>query len=839
MDSISIRGARTHNLRNVSVDLPRGRYVVFTGVSGSGKSSLAFDTLYAEGERRYVESLSPGARQLLERLPRADVDAIEGLPPAIAIGQDALAGGSVGARATVGTVSEVADHLRLLWARLGVPHCPEHGLALSQQSVASMTDRLLLEAKGRRVMLLAPVRRGRAFAPGEAAATVARFLSEGYRRFRADGAVEAFDEEPEKAWLADGAPHDLEVVADRLRVTDDARERIAGSLETVVGISDGRVVAADMDSDWRAEWSTKYACPRCDWTAGPLEPRSFSASSPRGACAVCSGSGRVEGDQTCPECGGTGLGELARCVRIAGRSYAEACGLPAGELLEFVRGLAFEGAGRAIAERVTPGLVSRLGCLCDLGLDYLAPARRADTLSGGEAQRIRLAAQIGSGLSGVLYVLDEPCSGLHPRDGERLIGELRRLRDRGNTLVVVEHDEAVIRSADRIVDLGPGAGEAGGRIVAQGSPEQIAADPDSVTGAYLSGRSRIEAPHPRFSAARSKWLRLTGACGRTLRDVTLAIPLGALTTVTGVSGSGKSTLVSDTLLPALSAILAGEEPAGRALPFGSVEGTELVDKVIAVDQSPIGRSPRANAATYTGVFTLMRELFAQTLTARERGYGPARFSFNARGGRCEACGGEGALRVSMQFLPDVFVTCDVCGGRRYNRETLECRWKGLSIADALDLSVDEARTFFAANAGIRRRLDALAETGLGYLRLGQSSATLSGGEAQRLKLAAELAREGTGRTLYILDEPTRGLHFADVEKLLRALRRLTALGNTVLVVEHDLSIAAASDWIVDMGPGGGGAGGRIVAEGTPAQVARNRASVTGPWLARRREEASR
>lgn len=925
MDAISIRGARTHNLKNISVDLPRGRYIVFTGVSGSGKSSLAFDTLYAEGERRYVESLSAYARQFLERLPRPEVDEIRGLPPAIAIDQKTTQGG---ARSTVGTATEVSDYLRLLFARTGDLYCPVHHLRLEVQSVAYMTDRLLVDAADKRLLILAPVKRQHVFEAQEARRLLDELQSEGYQRIRADGEVLSLDDADGEVW-ADGKPHDLEVVVDRLRVRPDARERIASSIENALSLADGRVIAQDMDSEWSAAFTSKYACPLCDFTAGELEPAHFSATNPRGACSACAGTGErisflpqavvadpaqsigsgalkgidpkrliaaaealgidvsvlwrdidaskqeallwgssetkalhppfpgaipelderwselpepeqaalqeVRAPQLCRECAGSGLGPIARNVwvgeRIAdGFTFVDASRMTLLSLRERLEGLKLTGNKQAIGEKLIAGAVPRLKCLESLGLGYLTIARRANTLSGGESQRIRLAGQIGSGLSGVLYVLDEPSIGLHPRDGDRLIRTLKDLRDLGNTVVIVEHDEDVMRAADWIVDLGPGAGKKGGRIVAVGTPDEIMQNPDSVTGPYLSHAKTVaqETVAKRFSAAKSEWLKLIGASGRTLKNVTLEIPVGALTVVTGISGSGKSTLITDTLLPAMAGLLNNAKTP--SLPFVRIEGSDLFDKVISVDQTPIGRTPRSNAATYTGLFTLIRDVFAQTLTARERGYDASRFSFNARGGRCEACSGDGLVRVEMQFLPDVFVTCDVCGGKRYNRETLECRWKGLSIADVLDLTVDEARAVFAQQPQIIRKLDTLADVGLGYIRLGQNAATFSGGEAQRVKLAAELARRDTGETLYILDEPTTGLHFEDTAKLLSALRRLTQLGNTVLVIEHDLAVAAAADWLIDMGPEGGDAGGEIVAAGTPRALIRNKKSITGPWL---------
>lgn len=906
-DRIEVRGARTHNLKNVSLDIPRDSLVVVTGPSGSGKSSLAFDTLYAEGERRYVESLSPRARQFLEQLPRADVDAIEGLPPAVAVGQ---AGGGLHPRSTVGTLTEADDHLRLLFARAGTACCPTHGLPLAAESVAAMTDRVLREFDGLRLVVTAPVARGRTFAEGEYGALVAKLLADGWTRVRIDGVTGTLDAPPAAGELADGRPHDVEVAVDRLRVRPDARERIAQSIETALELGGGIAGAADMDSERATALSSRNACPLCDFTAGELEPGLFSRFSRRGACPHCGGAGVVEAadparlvadsgkslaggalagrpfrevpegvdpeapwrelpetvraallertareidgfladagaaekralaeflhEAPCPACGGSGLGPVGRCVRVGtgedGVSLPELEALPASDLLERLKSLEFTDVARQIADRALAGVRARLECLVELGLGYLPLARAGRTLSGGELERIRLAAQLGSGLAGVLYVLDEPTTGLHPRDVERLIGVLRRLRAKGNTVLVVEHDRAVMEAADRLVDLGPGAGELGGRIVAEGSPAEVMADVRSITGAWLAGRAEGAAlPARKFSAARAPKLTLRGATGRNLRSVDLEIPVGGVTVLTGVSGSGKSTLAADTLAPALRAYIAGEPT--RGLPFASLEGAEAFDRVVCVDQSPIGRSARSNAATFTGAFTPIRELFAETLTARERGYGPARFSLSARGGRCEACAGEGAVRVPMQFLPDLSVVCEVCGGRRYNRETLECLWQGRSMADVLDMTVAEARELFAAHPQIVRRLDMLFEVGLGYVRLGQSTSTFSGGEAQRLKLAAELAGGAAARTLYLLDEPTTGLHFADVRRLIDVLRRLADDGGTVLVVEHDMLVAASADRVVDMGPGAGAEGGRIVASGTPAQVARSARSPTALWLA--------
>jgi excinuclease ABC subunit A len=936
MDFLRVRGARAHNLRGVDLDLPRGRLIVVTGLSGSGKSSLAFDTLYAEGQRRYVESLSTYARQFLPLMEKPDVDRIEGLSPAIAI-QQRSAGANP--RSTVGTVTEIHDYLRLLYARAGVAHCPDHPEApLAAHSVAQMVDDALARAPGSLLHVLAPVAEAPAgLEPGALAQRLQDLRARGFVRFRVDGAV--LDADGPGALPA--AARRVEVVVDRLRVQPSLRSRIADSIETALRVGEGRIVLLEPEAARETGFALRPACPHCGYLAPALEPRLFSFNNPQGACPACAGLGQVEffdpervvahpqssladgaiagwdarnrrnhavlvalaataeppvdlelpwerlpedfrrrvlhgapqpsgappaGDATsfagilpllerrwnetdsaperellaglrkrhaCPACGGTRLRREARFVFLVdgdGQRLAifDIEALPLLDAAARVRTLALDGARRAIALPIVGEIGARLQFLNDVGLGYLALDRAADSLSGGEAQRIRLASQIGAGLTGVLYVLDEPSIGLHQRDNQRLIATLQRLRALGNTVLVVEHDEEMIRAADHVVDMGPGAGVHGGAVVAQGTPAQVIADPHSLTGDYLAGRRRIEVPPARVRPG-AHWLRLRGATGNNLRGVDLALPVGCLVCVTGVSGSGKSTLILDTLARAVARQLHGArtDPA----PHVALEGLEHFDRIVEIDQAPIGRTPRSNPATYAGLFTTVRELFAGTVAARERGYGASRFSFNVAGGRCEECEGDGLIRVAMHFLPDIYVVCESCAGRRYNRETLEIRYKGLTIAEVLDLSVEQARAFFDAVPALARRLRTLAEVGLDYLRLGQSATTLSGGEAQRIKLAQELSKRETGRTLYVLDEPTTGLHFHDIALLLRVLHRLRDAGNTVVVIEHNLDVVKTADWVVDLGPEGGAAGGSIVAAGPPEAVAGARDSQTAPFLA--------
>ncbi|MCV2217487.1 excinuclease ABC subunit UvrA [Thauera sp. Sel9] len=934
MDEIRIRGARTHNLKNINIDLPRNRLTVITGLSGSGKSSLAFDTLYAEGQRRYVESLSAYARQFLQLMEKPDVDLIEGLSPAISIEQKAT---SHNPRSTVGTVTEIHDYLRLLYARAGTPHCPDHPEhALEAQSVAQMVDHVLALPAETRLMILAPVVAGR---KGEQADLFADLRAQGFVRVRVDGEVMELDAMPP---LEKGRRHNVEVVIDRLRVREDLRDRLAESFETALTHADGRAIAVEMDGGREHLFSARFACPVCSFALAELEPRLFSFNNPAGACPKCDGLGQVEffdparvvahpelslaagairgwdrrnqfyfqmltslaghygfdveaayetlpakvreivlhgsgkekiafrymadngrtvlkehpfegiipnlerrfretdsiavreeltkyrATQPCPSCKGSRLRSEARHVLIGGQALHEIGHLPLGECRDFFAGLKLEGARGQVADKIVKEIADRLSFLINVGLDYLSLDRSADTLSGGEAQRIRLASQIGSGLTGVLYVLDEPSIGLHQRDNDRLLATLGQLRDLGNTVIVVEHDEDAIRHADYLVDMGPGAGEHGGRIVAHGTPAEVIADPASVTGDYLSGRRSIAVPSRRTLPDETRMLRIVGARGNNLKNVDVALPLGLLTCVTGLSGSGKSTLINDTLAAAASRHLykSATEPA----PHDAIEGLEAFDKVINVDQSPIGRTPRSNPATYTGMLTPIRELFAGVPEARARGYGPGRFSFNVRGGRCEACQGDGLVKVEMHFLPDMYVPCDICHGKRYNRETLEIRYKGRSIQEVLEMTVEQALAFFAPVPAVARKLETLMDVGLGYIRLGQSATTLSGGEAQRVKLALELSKRDTGRTLYILDEPTTGLHFQDIELLLKVLHRLRDQGNTIVIIEHNLDVIKTADWIVDMGPEGGAGGGMVVACGSPETVAANPASHTGRYL---------
>ncbi|WP_297365745.1 excinuclease ABC subunit UvrA [Thauera sp.] len=936
MEQIRIRGARTHNLKNVSIDLPRNRLTVITGLSGSGKSSLAFDTLYAEGQRRYVESLSAYARQFLQLMEKPDVDLIEGLSPAIAIEQKAT---SHNPRSTVGTVTEIHDYLRLLYARAGTPHCPDHPEhALEAQSVAQMVDHVLALPEDTKLMVLAPVVAGR---KGEQNDLFAELRAQGFVRVRVDGEVMELDTMPA---LEKTRRHDVEVVIDRIKVRPDLRGRLAESFETALTHADGRAIALEMDAGRAHLFSARFACPVCSFALAELEPRLFSFNNPAGACPQCDGLGEVDffdparvvahpelslaagairgwdrrnqfyfqmlaslaahyafdidtpwealpapireivlegsgrtkiafrymadngrmvlkehpfegilpnlerrlretdavavreelakyrATRPCPGCHGTRLRTEARHVLVGGRALHEVGRLPLAQCRDFFAGLQLCGARAQVAERIVREIADRLSFLIDVGLDYLSLDRSADTLSGGEAQRIRLASQIGSGLTGVMYVLDEPSIGLHQRDNDRLLATLARLRDLGNTVIVVEHDEDAIRGADYLVDMGPGAGEHGGHIVAHGTPAEVMAAPQSVTADYLSGRRRIVVPAQRRPPDPERQLCIRGARGNNLKAVDVTLPVGLFICVTGVSGSGKSTLINDTLAKAAAQALNGAatEPAGH----DAIEGLSHFDKLIDVNQAPIGRTPRSNPATYTGMLTPIRELFAGVPEARARGYGPGRFSFNVRGGRCEACQGDGLVKVEMHFLPDMYVPCDVCHGRRYNRETLEIRYKGRTIDEVLGMTVEQAHEFFAAVPTVARKLETLLEVGLGYIRLGQSATTLSGGEAQRVKLALELSRRDTGRTLYILDEPTTGLHFQDIELLLAVLQRLRAQGNTIVVIEHNLDVIKTADWLIDMGPEGGGGGGAVVCCGTPEDVAAHPASHTGRHLER-------
>jgi excinuclease ABC subunit A len=936
MDEIRIRGARTHNLKNISVDLPRNRLTVITGLSGSGKSSLAFDTLYAEGQRRYVESLSAYARQFLQLMEKPDVDLIEGLSPAISIEQKAT---SHNPRSTVGTVTEIHDYLRLLYARAGTPHCPDHPEhALEAQSVAQMVDHVLALPTETRLMILAPVVAGR---KGEQNDLFADLRAQGFVRVRVDGEVLELDAMPA---LEKGRRHDVEVVIDRLKVRPDLRGRLAESFETALTHADGRAIAVEMDSGREHLFSARFACPVCSFALAELEPRLFSFNNPAGACPKCDGLGQVDffdparvvahpelslaagairgwdrrnqfyfqmlaslashyafdietpwvalpeqvreivlqgsgrtkiafrymadngrmvlkehafegilpnlerrlretdsiavreeltkyrATQPCPSCHGARLRSEARHVLIGDRPLHEVGHLPLGVCRDFFANLALTGARAQVADKIVKEIADRLSFLINVGLDYLSLDRSADTLSGGEAQRIRLASQIGSGLTGVMYVLDEPSIGLHQRDNDRLLATLAQLRDLGNTVIVVEHDEDAIRSADYLVDMGPGAGEHGGHIVAHGTPAEVIANPASVTGDYLSGRRAIAVPARRRPPDPERQLRIVGARGNNLKSVTVSLPLGLFTCITGVSGSGKSTLINDTLAAAVARRLYGA--SAEAAPHDAIEGLDSFDKVINVDQAPIGRTPRSNPATYTGMLTPIRELFAGVPEARARGYGPGRFSFNVRGGRCEACQGDGLIKVEMHFLPDMYVPCDVCHGKRYNRETLEIRYKGRSIQEVLEMTVEQALAFFQPVPTVARKLETLMDVGLGYIRLGQSATTLSGGEAQRIKLALELSKRDTGRTLYILDEPTTGLHFQDIELLLKVLQRLRDHGNTVVVIEHNLDVIKTADWLVDMGPEGGDGGGTLVCCGTPETIAAHPESHTGRYLKR-------
>ena len=933
MDYIKIRGARTHNLKNINLDLPRHSLVVITGLSGSGKSSLAFDTLYAEGQRRYVESLSAYARQFLQLMEKPDVDLIEGLSPAISIEQKAT---SHNPRSTVGTVTEIHDYLRLLFARAGTPYCPEHQLALEAQTVSQMVDTVLAMPSGTKLMLLAPAVVDR---KGEHVELVDEFRSQGFVRLRVDGKVIEIDAFPK---LDKQKKHTIEVVVDRIKTAPDLKQRIAESFETSLSVGNGKALTVELDSKKEQLFSSKFACPLCDYSLSEMEPRLFSFNNPMGACPTCDGLGEItffdpkrivsypglslaggaikgwdrrnqfyfqtltglaehyqfdidkpfdkltaeaqqiilsgsgkdkipfkypgergkpvirsdvfegivpnlerryrETDSTavreelakyistkaCTECAGTRLRKEARNVRVGDKSLHEISAMALKEAARWFAAVKLTPQKMAIAERILVEISARVQFLNNVGLDYLSLVRSADTLSGGESQRIRLASQIGSGLTGVMYVLDEPSIGLHQRDNDRLLQTLKRLRDLGNSVIVVEHDEEAINHADYVVDMGPGAGVHGGMVVAEGTPDQIKKSSQSLTGQYLSGKKKITMQKSSFKLDRKKQLVIRGARGNNLKSVTLELPVGGMICITGVSGSGKSTLINDTLykLVAHHLYASSNDPA----PFDTIEGLDHFDKVISVDQSPIGRTPRSNPATYTGLFTPIRDLFSSVPESRARGYGPGRFSFNVKGGRCEACQGDGVIKVEMHFLPDVYVPCDVCHGKRYNRETLDVHYKGKNITEVLGMTVENASEFFKAVPVVARKLQTLLDVGLGYIRLGQSATTLSGGEAQRVKLSLELSKRDTGKTLFILDEPTTGLHFHDIDMLLKVLHRLRDHGNTVVVIEHNLDVIRTADWVIDLGPEGGDGGGTILCEGPPASVAQHPTSYTAKYL---------
>src|SRR5438132_779788 len=813
MEYIRIRGARTHNLKNINLDLPRHRLIVITGLSGSGKSSLAFDTLYAEGQRRYVESLSAYARQFLQLMEKPDVDLIEGLSPAISIEQKAA---SHNPRSTVGTITEIHDYLRLLYARVGTPYCPQHKLPLQAQSVSQMVDHALALPQDTKLMLLAPIVASR---KGEQQELVAELRAQGFARLRVDGKVHEIDSLPR---LSKNVKHSVDVVIDRLKMRPEAKQRLAESFETALRHADGRAVVLELDSGKEHLFSARFACPVCDYSLPELEPRLFSFNNPMGACPECDGLGTIT------------FFDPKRVVAHPGLSLASGAikGWDRRNQFYFqmLTSLAahFRFDVEAPFEKLPNEIVARLNFLNNVGLDYLSLDRAADTLSGGEAQRIRLASQIGSGLTGVMYVLDEPSIGLHQRDNARLLATLKHLRDIGNTVIVVEHDEEAINTADHVLDMGPGAGEHGGEVVAEGPPEQIRRNPASLTGQYLSGALEIAVPKNRRRVDRTRVFRLRGARGNNLKNIDLALPVGLFVGVSGVSGSSKSTLINDTLYHAVARELYGSvhEPAAH----DSIKGLEFFDKAVSVDQSPIGRTPRSNPATYTALFTPIRELFAGLPMARERGYGPGRFSFNVKGGRCDACQGDGVIKVEMHFLPDIYVPCDTCRGKRYNRETLEVQFKGKNVHEVLQMTVEAAYEFFNAVPAVERKLQTLLEVGLGYIQLGQPATTLSGGEAQRVKLSLELSKRDTGRTLHLLDEPTTGLHFKDIDLLLSVLHRLRDAGNTVVVIEHNLDVIKTADWIIDLGPEGGDGGGRILAQATPGDLAALDASFTGRYL---------
>lgn len=936
MKYIVVRGARTHNLKNIDLDIPRDQLVVITGLSGSGKSSLAFDTLYAEGQRRYVESLSTYARQFLSVMEKPDVDHIEGLSPAISIEQKAT---SHNPRSTVGTTTEIYDYLRLLFARAGEPRCPDHDLPLQAQTISQMVDQVMALPGDKKLMMLAPVIQNR---KGEHLLLLSDLKTQGFIRVRIDGLVVELDN---LSALDKSRKHTIEVVIDRFRVREDLQLRLAESFETCLNLSHGvaKVVAMDCDEETELLFSSLFACPQCGHSIAELEPRMFSFNNPAGACLDCDGlgvnqffdqdrivsqpalkiaEGAVRGwdrrnpyhfqmltsvaehynhnldrpfcelpqnlqqvilhgsgeekikfqhlsengelmlrthafegvlpnlarrykttesqmvrdelakflsEQACPSCEGSRLKREARHVFIAGSNLPSICRLPVAGALEYFNTLGLTGKQQQIADRIVREIEQRLSFLVNVGLDYLTLDRSAETLSGGEAQRIRLASQIGAGLVGVMYVLDEPSIGLHQRDNERLLNTLFHLRDQGNSVIVVEHDEETIRSADYVIDIGPGAGIHGGTIVAQGTPQTILACEESITAQYLCGKRSIKIPTVRHPYNKNQALTLEGASGNNLKSITMDIPIGLITCITGVSGSGKSTLINNTLYP-IAATQLNKATTLKAAPFQSIRGLEHLDKVVDIDQSPIGRTPRSNPATYTGLFTPIRELFAATHEARSRGYKPGRFSFNVKGGRCEACQGDGMIKVEMHFLPDIYVPCDTCKGKRYSRETLDIKYKGKTIHQVLDMTVEEAREFYSAVPVITRKLQTLMDVGLSYVRLGQAATTLSGGEAQRIKLARELSKRDTGKTLYILDEPTTGLHFYDIEQLLDVLHRLRDHGNTVIIIEHNLDVIKTADWVIDLGPEGGDGGGTIIATGTPEEVAQVASSHTGRFL---------
>jgi excinuclease ABC subunit A len=830
MQTISIRGARTHNLKNIDLSLPRDKLIVITGLSGSGKSSLAFDTLYAEGQRRYVESLSTYARQFLSLMEKPDVDHIEGLSPAISIEQKST---SHNPRSTVGTVTEIHDYLRLLFARVGTPQCPTHGQALEAQTISQMVDAILALPKDTKIMLLAPVIQDR---KGEHIQQLDELRRQGFIRARIDGKLVELDEAPK---LNLRQKHTIEVVVDRLSVTPAIQSRLADSIEVALKLSNGLLTVLLVQPKMQElVFSSQFACSQCGYSLKELEPRLFSFNNPAGACPTCDGLGVhylsdrynvIIDKEICTDCEGTRLKLAARHVFIEDKNLTDISAFSTAKCYHFFNTLKFTGAKEQIAKKITKEICSRLEFLMNVGLDYLSLNRSSDTLSGGEAQRIRLASQIGAGLVGVMYVLDEPSIGLHQRDNARLIETLIRLRDLGNTVIVVEHDLDAIMHADHIVDIGPGAGVHGGEIIATGTAKQIMKNPRSLTGQYLSGKQCIPIPKIRRAFDPTKVLTLTGATGNNLKTVTVDFPLGLMTCITGVSGSGKSTLINDTLYPVAVQLLNGAKKI-QAAPYQSLTGLEQLDKVIDIDQSPIGRTPRSNPATYTGLFSEVRDLFSNTQEARARGYKVGRFSFNVKGGRCEACEGDGLIKVEMHFLPDIYVPCDACHGKRYNRETLEILYKGKNIHHILDMTIEEALEFFKVIPTIFKKLSVLMDVGLGYLKLGQSATTLSGGEAQRIKLAKELSKRDTGKTLYILDEPTTGLHFHDVKHLMEVLTRLKEHGNTIIIIEHNLDVIKTADWIIDLGPEGGDGGGCIIATGSPEAITKIKKSHTGRFL---------